>query len=289
MKEAAVNFGTKVALRGIVTHPGDEDSGRPAVCFLNSGLVHHVGPHGFYVKAARDLAERGHLVLRMDFAGIGDSDKRKDNLRFERAAVEDAVVALDYLEKRFGAERFALAGLCSGAEISFKTAIQDERVVGAFLINAPQFAEEPTAELVSAVSEGKSAAYYWKVALFNKDSWRRVLSGRAEYGALVRAVGNKLGKAMGGGGRARRDAGADLEAFERLVGRDCKLRLLFSEVDWGYEYLQAILGKRIEGWRQGGNPHLHVLQGVDHMMTPLASQARARELVRAWAEGLPRG
>lgn len=289
MKEVPVGFGHKATLRGIVTQPaGAPAAGLPAVVFLNSGLVHHVGPHRLYVKAARDLAERGHLVLRMDLSGVGDSDKRADNLRFERAAVEDARTGLELLAQRFGAQRFGLAGLCSGAEISFKTALEDERVVGALMINAPQFAEEPSRELISAVSEGKSAAYYWRVALFSKDSWKRALTGQAEYGSLARAVGNKLGKLLGGGGRARREASADLEAFERLVERDCKLRLVFSEVDWGYEYLQTILGSKIEAWRRGGNPDLCVLAGVDHMLTPLASQARARELVREWADGLPR-
>lgn len=292
MKEEAQSFGTRVALRGIVTHPQQQEGGdtgaRPAIVLLNSGLVHHVGPHRLYVKAARDLARRGHLVMRMDFSGIGDSEKRKDSLRFERAAVEEAREALDFLAKRHGAQRFGLGGLCSGAEIAFRTALEDERVVGAFMINAPQFAEEPSAEMVSAVSEGKSAAYYWRVALFSKESWGRILTGRADYGAVLRAVATRVGRVLGGG-RARQGAGTDLKAFEALVARDVKLRLLFSEVDWGYEYLQTILGGRIESWKRGGNPDLRVIEGVDHMLTPLASQDRARELVGEWAEGLPRG
>jgi hypothetical protein len=142
--------------------------------------------------------------------------------------------------------------------------------------------------MVSAVSEGKSAAYYWRVALFSKESWGRILTGRAEYGAVLRAVSTRIGRLLGGG-RARHAAGTDLKAFEALVARDVKLRLLFSEVDWGYEYLQTILGGRIDAWKRGGNPDLRVIEGVDHMLTPLASQDRARELVGEWADGLPRG
>jgi pimeloyl-ACP methyl ester carboxylesterase len=289
MKEEALTFGGKTLLRGVLTHPdaGVAPEGRPAVVFLNSGLVHHVGPHRLYVQAARDLARQGHLVLRMDFSGVGDSEKRKDNLRFEKAAVEDARTALDHLAQRHGVQRFALAGLCSGAEISFKTALEDRRVVGALMINAPQFAEEPSSAVIATVAEGKSAAYYWRVALFSKDSWKRILTGRAEYASVLRAVNNRLQRLFGGGA-ARREAGGDLRAFETLVGRGVRLRLLFSEVDWGHEYLQAILGGRIQEWKRGGNPDLRVFQGVDHMLTPLAAQERARALIIEWADGLAR-
>lgn len=286
MKEEALTFGGKTLLRGVLTHPeGGAAQGRPAVVFLNSGLVHHVGPHRLYVQAARDLARQGHLVLRMDFSGVGDSEKRKDNLRFEKAAVEDARAALDHLAQRHGAQRFALAGLCSGAEISFKTALEDRRVVGALMINAPQFAEEPSSAVIATVAEGKSAAYYWRVALFSRESWKRILSGRAEYASILKAVDNRVKRLFGSGG-ARREAGADLQAFEDLVGRGVRLRLLFSEVDWGHEYLQTILGARIQEWKRGGNPDLRVFQGVDHMLTPLAAQERARALIVEWADGL---
>ena len=288
MKETAHTFGTKAKLRGILTQPAEGSPERPAVLFLNSGLVHHVGPHRLYVKAARDLAERGHLVLRMDFSGVGDSEKRKDNLRFERAAVEDAREGIDYLAQKHGASSFALAGLCSGAEISFKTALEDERVIGALMINAPQFAQEQSGQMIAEVSSGKSAAYYWRVAMFSKDSWKRALSGQAHYGAIARAIGNKTKRALGlsGRGAVEQEASADLQAFETLVDRGVRLKLLFSEVDWGHEYLRTILGSRIEEWKRGGNPDLRVFEGVDHMMTPLESQRLAREMICEWAGGL---
>jgi pimeloyl-ACP methyl ester carboxylesterase len=290
VKEEALSFGRGAALRGVLTHPERSApgpaNGRPAVVFLNSGLVHHVGPHRLYVKAARDLARQGFLVLRMDFSGIGDSEKRADNVRFEKAAVEDARAALDHLAERHGSRRFALAGLCSGAEISFKTALVDPRVVGALMINAPQFAEEPSNAVIATVAQGKSAAYYWRVAFFSAESWKRALRGQAEYGSILKAVGNRVARTFGPRGRVRREASADLRAFEALVERGVRLRLLFSEVDWGHEYLNAILGERIEEWKRGANPDLRVLPGVDHMLTPLAAQDRARALIVDWAQGL---
>ena len=222
MKEEVLCFGAKASLCGVVTRP-ESQSEKPAVVLLNSGLVHHVGPHRLYVKLARALAERGHLVMRIDFSGIGDSSPRRDNVRFEKSAVEDARAAMDELARRYGAERFGLGGLCSGAEISFKTALEDERVVGAAMINAPQYLEEPTAELISAISNRHDTSYYWRVAFFNKDSWKKALSGKANYGAILGALTDKLG-GLFGSSEAHVEASPDVRAFETLTERKVKLR-----------------------------------------------------------------
>ncbi len=284
MREEALSFGEKASLCGIVTRP-DVETDKPAVVLLNSGLVHHVGPHRLYVKLARALAEHGHLVMRTDFSGIGDSEKRRDNVRFEKSAVEDAREALDVLARRYGASRFGLGGLCSGAEISFKTALEDERVVGAAMINAPQFLEEPSTELISAISERHDTQYYWRVAFFNRQAWKKALTGKAEYGAILGALAGKMGDFLGGSKEVK-EASPDIRAFEALTERRVKLMLLLSEVDWGLNYLRAILGHRFAEWEREGNPRLEVFSRSDHMMTPLASQERARKLFVEWAEGL---
>jgi dienelactone hydrolase len=283
-KEEVLSFGAKAALCGVVTRPAVE-SDKPAVVLLNSGLVHHVGPHRLYVKIARALAEQGHLVMRVDFSGIGDSDKRKDNVRFEKSAVEDARESMDVLAKKYGATRFGLGGLCSGAEISFKTALEDERVVGAAMINAPQFLEEPSSELISAISGRHDTQYYWRVALFNKDSWKKALSGKAHYGAIFQALGTKVA-GLFGSDKTLDEASPDVNAFDQLTNRHVKLMLLLSEVDWGLDYLRAILGHRFEAWAEAGNPRLEIFPHSDHMMTPLASQERTRRLFLEWAAGL---
>jgi dienelactone hydrolase len=284
VKEEALSFGKKASLCGVVTRP-EAETGRPAIVLLNSGLVHHVGPHRLYVKLARALAERGHLVLRVDFSGIGDSEKRKDNVRFEKSAVEDARESMDVLSEKYGVTRFGLAGLCSGAEISFKTALEDERVIGAAMINAPQFLEEPSAELVTAISSRHETSYYWRVAVFNKESWKKALSGKAEYGSIFRALGSKL-SGLFRGNKTLDEASPDVQAFDALTERNVKLMLLLSEVDWGLDYLRAILGDRFEEWARKGNPRLEVFEHADHMMTPLSSQERTRALFLEWAAGL---
>lgn len=286
MREEALIFGETTRLSGIYTPPAVEASGKPGVLLLNSGIVHHVGPNRLYVQLARMLARRGHPVLRFDFSGIGDSEKSKDNVRFEVSAVAETRQAMDALAERSGMDEFGLIGICSGAEISFKTALADERVTGAVLINAPQYKEEPSSELLANIAQRQESHYYWRVALWNKKSWLKLLRG-AEYRSIIRALKSKLREKLGAKKPKLAHDPADVEAFDELTKRGVRLMLLFSEADWGWDYLHAIMGDRIQEWSRAGNPRLETIKRADHMMTPLTSQARTRHLVTDWAGRLP--
>lgn len=137
-REKAVRFGTSASLIGVLTEAaaGTPADGRPAVIFLNSGILHRVGSCRLHVRLARALSAAGFHTLRFDYSGIGDSDQRKDSLPFEESAVVETREAMDYLSKAKGATRFILIGLCSGADMAHETAVADERVAGMVLLDA---------------------------------------------------------------------------------------------------------------------------------------------------------
>lgn len=137
MMERAVTFGDPHRLVGVVSdgrHSAD-DSAAPAVLLLNAGLLNRTGPHRLYVSMARALAGNGFLTLRFDHSGLGDSDRRSDQLPYAEAVVSDARMAMDHLAREYGIQRFILGGLCSGADHSFLTACQDSRVEGCILLD----------------------------------------------------------------------------------------------------------------------------------------------------------
>jgi hypothetical protein len=138
MREKAVRFGKTKSLVGIVTEasnaPNRDTS--PAVIMLNSGILHHVGACRLHVKLARTLAPAGYTVMRFDHSGVGDSDARRESLPFEKSAVLDVQEAMDYLTATRGAREFVLMGLCSGADMSFKVAGADSRVIGMMQLDA---------------------------------------------------------------------------------------------------------------------------------------------------------
>lgn len=138
MREKAVRFGKTKSLVGIVTEAsnGATRDASPAVIMLNSGILHHIGACRIHVKLARALAPAGYTVMRFDHSGIGDSDARRETLPFEKSAVLDVQEAMDYLTATRGAREFVLMGLCSGADMSFKVAGADSRVVGMMQLDA---------------------------------------------------------------------------------------------------------------------------------------------------------
>jgi pimeloyl-ACP methyl ester carboxylesterase len=138
MMERALRFGHTTPLVGILTQPagGEARSDAPAVLILNSGIIHHIGANRLYVEIARELARLGFSSLRFDFSGVGDSEPRRDALPFEESAVVEAREAMDFVAEVTGATEFVLIGLCSGADMSYYTALEDERVVGLAQLDA---------------------------------------------------------------------------------------------------------------------------------------------------------
>ncbi|WP_428268363.1 alpha/beta fold hydrolase [Haliangium sp.] len=136
MKERAYLLGPNQSLLTIVSEPDSAPPPeRPTFILLNAGIVHRIGPHRKTVKLARALCEAGFRAVRLDLSGIGDSAARRDALSFEEGALADLAELFDDLEKRYDTHRFALMGLCSGADNSFNMAVRDSRVVGAILLD----------------------------------------------------------------------------------------------------------------------------------------------------------
>jgi len=137
MNETAICLGSGDVLVGVLTEPDDPvDGDVPAIVLLNAGIVHRSGPSRLYVEIARRLAARGYPSIRLDLAGIGDSDSRQENLTDQEGNERDVRLAMDFLQSRIGTRRFLLGGLCSGADISHQVALRDDRVAGLIALDA---------------------------------------------------------------------------------------------------------------------------------------------------------
>jgi len=285
LKESALLFGQTRSLVGILTEPPEavNSTNLPAVILLNAGIVHRVGPHRLYVKMARSLAAMGVVVLRFDFSGVGDSKVRHDNLPFERSAVSEARDAMNYLAAERGIGRFVLVGLCSGADMSLKTACCDPRVVGAVLLNAQGDQLDTGDELRSYILTRKKARYYWKTALFNPKIWLKALTGEADYGDIFRVLVFPLRSKFARKKRVSSGPSHDAANLRLLAERGVRLLLVFSEADTGLDYLHEVLGDELQQLCSSGKIGVHVIPNADHLFTLLRNQERLLELVRDWA------
>ncbi|QDU24172.1 alpha/beta fold hydrolase [Urbifossiella limnaea] len=141
MTEQAFCFGPDESLVGVTTDPLPDRvrPDAPVVLWLNSGVLHHVGPFGWYATLARRLAGRGIRSFRFDLAGLGDSAPRSDAQETLDRAIRDVAGAMDLLARERAARRFVLVGLCSGAMLAQHVAARDERVAGAAFIDGYGF------------------------------------------------------------------------------------------------------------------------------------------------------
>jgi alpha-beta hydrolase superfamily lysophospholipase len=101
MRESAAVFGSAGSLVGIVSEPSDGPgrAGLPGVIFLNSGVIHRVGPNRMYVRMARDLARQGFVAFRFDLSGVGDSPARGAGSTIEGRWVDETREAMDHLHR----------------------------------------------------------------------------------------------------------------------------------------------------------------------------------------------
>lgn len=277
MIERTVQFGTDATLVGIVCEPdaGHERVGAPAVVLINSGILHKVGSCRLYVRLARALADAGFVCLRFDLSGLGDSAVRRDARAFEESSVLETRDAMDYLQRVRGVGSFLLGGLCSGADVSHMTALEDSRVLGIASIDAR-----------THVTPGFWFHNY-APKLTSLTAWRRWWSHR--FGAARRA------REAAAGSHVPDEAAFELPTYVRvipprnvlarelalLVERRVRLLYLFTD---GLDFYNHE-GQHRRAFRDvpfGTLMEECHLRGSDHIVTDLAMQRRVVEMHVRW-------
>ena len=273
MREEAVLFGEVKSLIGVLTDPPMRNGNhpKPAVILLNPGIVHRVAPGRIYVRMARALAAMGFVVLRFDFSGIGDSAVRYDNLPFDKSAIRETQDAMRFLEATRGVSRFILLGGCSGARISLQTACCDPRVVGAFLINLQLTEDE---DQNSDQITRSAAFYYWNFALFNLKSWYKLLTGKANYRNILRALGFQARTQFA----SRRKMSAEsiqLAANLRMLAeRGTRVTFLYAESDPQLNDLREAVGRELKQLCALGKIRVQIIPRSDHTFSSLHDQEK---------------
>jgi pimeloyl-ACP methyl ester carboxylesterase len=278
VKESVRRLGPEESLVGVLTEPGSAATGLPAMILLNSGIVHRVGPNRVHVAIARRLAAAGHPVLRFDFSGVGDSPPRVDHLPFEESSVEEARAAMDHLRDTTGADRFVLAGICSGADVALATAGRDRRVAGVAAVNARRFAASD--ETFIAVRERAVAKHYRRIATsgsFGGKSLAKLSRGRMPWGAVLRALSSQLPRLAG-------PTAVGSHGLRPLLEAGTHIYCLHSEADEGLDHLYALAGRDLSELRASPAFRFEVVEGADHTFTMRWSQDALAERLAAWME-----
>jgi hypothetical protein len=241
-----------------------------------------------WVEIARRWAARGVPTLRLDVAGIGDSDGDTSVLAqtaefYKPAYVEQARAALALTSAWGMPQRLVLLGLCSGAYLSAHCAIADDRVAGVVLLNPRTLVYDEWTHTMRRMRQLRERALL-------ASTWRRALRGELKLARHLETGRNIVGRAAAAPTRVRERIGAPRRApaparepiedlFDQLRDRGQRALLFFT----GQEVLRGELTRSGVLDRIGQWPNVR-LETVDtpvetHTLTPLWLQRRVHGLV----------
>lgn len=264
--EEPLRFGRGDRLFGIVCRPKRRAWEHPAVVILDAGRVSHVGWARGAVELARRLATTGHLVLRMDPAGIGDSDAMPDGpdeVLYSKEAVDDVIAAFDRLEGEAPAG-FVTIGTCSGAHFAWHAALRDPRVVGVAMINLQRFVWKEGDSLEIAMRNQMRATGAYRAMALRADTWKRLLTGKIHVLAISRELGRRiLGRIVG---KIRRLVTTDpaVRGLKTLAARSTRVLFVFGEDDGGRDEFAAHVGKEAALGGIAATASLEIHTHADH-------------------------
>lgn len=170
-----------------VLSPGTPDA-RRGVLVVVGGPQYRAGSHRQFTLLARSLAQQGIPVLRFDYRGMGDSS---GTARDFDAVQDDLRSAIDgYFAALPGLQQVVLWGLCDAASAAMFYARGDQRVAGLVLLN-------PWARTTLGAAR-TTLRHYYLSRLTSPQLWRKIRSGRFDYGAAARSLAGLLRSAVGG-------------------------------------------------------------------------------------------
>lgn len=254
-----------------------EGAGKTALLLMNAGLIHRVGPSRLNVELARRVAQAGHVSLRLDLAGFGDSPSRAEGLSFEAGAIRDLREAMRWLAEHHGIERFVSAGLCSGADVSLKLAAEAADVSAAVLIDCFSY------------DTGLSFARGYAQRMISRRSWKGFIGGGQSdlRERCVARVKGALGRAEGDVPEASmwvQPPKTEIQAdVERAVANRARLHLAYSGGPAYDNYLlnlRDVFGPHLKS----GAADLVRFKESDHTFTMVHDRQRLVAQVAEWVD-----
>ena len=189
------------AVHGILEEPAGGAAGaRFAALLLCPGVKMRVAPHRLYRKLAATFVARGVPVLRMDFAGLGDSEGEWPDASLDAIygmterghCTDDVRAALDWLESRCGIRRVIAGGLCGAAVSALHLAPQDPRLAALYAIGLPATYLGSGAKPELTAHDLRVYRLRYLRKLLAPASWLRFVSMKSDYRLMLRMAAEAL-------------------------------------------------------------------------------------------------
>ncbi|MGZ6098781.1 MAG: alpha/beta fold hydrolase, partial [Myxococcaceae bacterium] len=256
----------------------------PTVLFLTTASHHRIGPNRLWVRLGRALSALGLQTLRFDLTGVGDSlllPGESPTHAYSRESISEVREVMDALEQQTGAHRFILVGLCSGAYLTYHSAVDDPRVAGIVAVNPQTFTWNEGDSLDIRQRQTLKSMRYYRKALLRGETWRKALKGELHLRELsevlvARGWRRLRERTTAGLRREQSEVGANLRA---LVGRGTDVYFLFSADDEGVDALGRQAGPVVRTLSRSPHFQVEVVEGPSHTFEQLWAQELLAERV----------
>ncbi|MCC7329681.1 MAG: hydrolase 1, exosortase A system-associated [Gammaproteobacteria bacterium] len=188
MTERALLFGCEGALLAGILHAPAPAVSATGVLIIVGGPQYRVGSHRQFTLLAREIAARGHAVMRFDVRGMGDSEGESPG--FEALGPDIRAALAEFLRQVPAIRSVVLWGLCDGASAALLNCDAHPAVAGLVLVN-------PWVRTGAGEARAVMRHYYFQ-RLLQRSFWRKVLAGQW---SLVRSLQEFAGVAR----RAQRE------------------------------------------------------------------------------------
>jgi len=278
VNEVFVTFGSENHLAGTLTLPSR--SQQPvALLLLNAGVIQRMGPHRVNVKIARRVARQGIVTLRFDFPGQGESSSVASTVPFERQAVLDVQAAMDHVQRTTGIQRFAIAGICSGAHHGVTVAQADSRVVGLWMLDGFFY---PTVKTGLHRLKRRLSLQ----SLPELGSWAAAKLAGLIRAAALRLASSNVDEGQGSGRYPFPPRKTYAATMNQLADRGVDMRLVFSGSMKPFFNYADQLRDAFPADRFVDKVHCRIEPGIDHTLTTLKAQRLCIDEISTWLDRL---
>ena len=251
------------------------ETGKYAVLFTNTAVIHHVGEARMWVTQARLLAQHGIASLRMDIAALGDSGSAQDPVNASTLhgmrSCADVSEGIDWLVEA-GHTRPSSVGICSGAYLCFRATAMNPRAAGAVLINQSFYSWSGTERVVPKLFVASTRVYL--ASIRRADKWKRLFSGQIPVATIANTLARRhltkwrgriidlLSKLRGQDGHIS----AIRKEFRLMAQRGVNVSILYGDFDVGLEEAQTIFGRDFDWFRRLPNTCTAIERSLDHAL-----------------------
>jgi pimeloyl-ACP methyl ester carboxylesterase len=174
-------------LHGIIHHPIDRSVPRHVVVFLHGYGGYRIGPHRMFVDFSRRLAEVGYTCVRFDFRGWGYSGNI-DSSRETRGMIDDIDLVINHIHTSLNPCFLSIAGICFGAKLALYYAKSRTLKLSNLILLSCSPLNQNEKSHTATLAQVQHTIRPYLTKLFQKETWRKFLTGEIRYRKIVKTV-----------------------------------------------------------------------------------------------------